>query len=47
MSMTYLKNPTESMNMVYDELNLIANLIQTYTGHKMFNISNLQTSLQI
>ena len=29
---TYLKKPLECMKMVVDELNLIGNLIQTYTG---------------
>ena len=54
----FLKDPTECMKMVVDELNLIGNLIQTYTGIKVFNVSdnksikinklmtNLQTSSQ-
>ena len=39
---TYLKNPPECMKMVVDELNLIGNLIQTYTGVKIFNFSDLK-----
>ena len=54
----FLKHPQECMKIVVDELNLIGNLIQTYTGIKVFNISdnkalkinklmaNLQTSSQ-
>ena len=54
----FLKDPKECMKMVVDELNLIGNLIQTYTGIKVFNVSdnksikinklmaNLQTSSQ-
>ena len=54
----FLKHPQEWMKMVVDELNLIGNLIQTYTGIKVFNVSdnkalkinklmaNLQTSSQ-
>ena len=38
----FLKHPQECMKMVVDELNLIGNLIQTYTGIK----ANLQTSSQ-
>ena len=39
---TYLKKPPECMKMVVDELNLIGNLIQTYTGIKIFNVSDLK-----
>ena len=39
---TYLKNPPECMKMVVDELNLIGNLIQTYTGIEIFNVSDLK-----
>ena len=39
---TYLKNPSECMKMVVDELNVIGNLIQTYTGIKIFNVSDLK-----
>ena len=39
---TYLKNPPECMKMVVDELNVIGNLIQTYTGIKIFNVSDLK-----
>ena len=54
----FLKHPQECMKMVVDKLNLIGNLIQTYTGIKVFNVSdnkalkinklmaNLQTSSQ-
>ena len=36
----FLKHPQECMKLVVDELNLIDNLIQTYTGIKVFNISD-------
>ena len=39
----FLKHPEECMKMVVDELNLIGNLIQTYTGIKIFNISDNKT----
>ena len=39
---TYLKKPPEYIKMVVDELNLIGNLIQTYTGIKIFNVSDLK-----
>ena len=39
----FLKHPKECMKMVVDELNLIGNLIQTYTGIKVFNISDNKT----
>ena len=54
----FLKHPKYCMKMVVDGLNLIGNLIQTYTGIKVFNVSdnksikinklmaNLQTSSQ-
>ena len=54
----FLKDPKECMKMVVNELNLTGNLIQTYTGIKVFNVSdnksikinklmaNLQTSSQ-
>ena len=54
----FLKHPKECMKMVVDEINLIDNLIQTYPGIQVFNISdnkkikinklmaNLQTSSQ-
>ena len=39
----FLKYPKECMKMVVDELNLIGNLIQTYTGIKVFNVSDNKT----
>ena len=39
----FLKHPKECMKMVVDELNLIGNLIQTYTGIKVFNVSDNKT----
>ena len=36
----YLKKPAECMKMVHDELNLVGNLIQTYTGIKVINVSD-------
>ena len=36
----FLKDPKECMKMVVNELNLIGNLIQTYTGIKVFNVSD-------
>ena len=36
----YLKKPAECMKMVHDELNLVGNLIQTYTGIKIINVSD-------
>ena len=38
----FFKSPEECMKLVHDELNLIGNLIQTYTGVKVFNISDLK-----
>ena len=38
----YLKNPTECLKLVHDELNIICNLIQVYTGVKEFNTSDLK-----
>ena len=39
----FLKDPKECKKMVVDELNLIGNLIQTYTGIKVFNVSDNKT----
>ena len=39
---TYLKKPPKCIKMVVDELNLIGNLIQTYTGIKIINVSDLK-----
>ena len=39
----FLKHPKECMKMVVDKLNLIGNLIQTYTGIKVFNVSDNKT----
>ena len=39
---TFFKSPKQCMKLVHDELNLIGNLIQTYTGVKVFNISDLK-----
>ena len=36
----YLKKPAECMKMVHDELNLVGNLIQTYTRIKVMNMSD-------
>ena len=36
----YLKKPAECLKMVHDELNLVGNLIQTYTGIKVMNVSD-------
>ena len=38
----YLKNPTECLKLVHDELNIIYNLIQVYTGVKVFKTSDLK-----
>ena len=38
----FFKSPEECMKLVHNELNLIGNLIQTYTGVKVFNISDLK-----
>ena len=38
----YLKNPTECLKLVHDELNIICNLIQVYTGVKVFKTSDLK-----
>ena len=38
----YLKNPTQCLKLVHDELNIICNLIQIYTGVKVFNTSDLK-----
>ena len=47
----FLKHPKECMKMVVDELNLIGNLIQTYTGinvsdNKTIKINKLMANLQ-
>ena len=39
----FLKHPKECMKMVVEELNLIGNLIQTYTRIKVFNFSDNKT----
>ena len=36
----YLKNPNHCLKLVHDELNIICSLVQTYTGVKVFNISD-------
>ena len=38
----FLKNPQECMKLNHNELNLIGTLIQTYTGIKVFNVSDLK-----
>ena len=38
----YLKNPTQCLKLVHDELNIICNLIQVYTGVKVFNTLDLK-----
>ena len=36
----YLRKPMQCMKLVHDELNIISNLIQTYTGVKVFRMSD-------